>query len=108
MFYFYFYYYYYDIKGRNLFIFIFLNIIIIVVQVIGGIFLGSFLLLLDVFYNFSDVFFLIVSYIVNCYFKKKVFFDKIFGYKCVEIIVVFINVFLFIIVVLYLIYEVIV
>ncbi len=82
-----------------------MNIIITVAQIIGGLLSGSLSLLSDALHNFSDVIFLIISYIANKLSKRKASLQKTFGYKRAEILAAFINASTLIIVAILLIIE---
>src|SRR5690606_13597132 len=94
-----------DLKGRKLLLSILLNIVITVAQVIGGLISGSLSLLSDALHNFSDVLFLIVSYVADKFSKKDASVERTFGYKRAEIIAAFVNSATLIVVAIYLIYE---
>lgn len=79
--------------------------IFIVVEFVGGIVLNLFVLFFDLFYMLSDVLVLGLLMVV-IYFLSKLFIKNyIYGFLCLEIIVVFFNGLVFIVILLGIMYE---
>lgn len=52
------------VSGGCFLVVIILNVVIIIVEIIGGFLFGSFVLFFDVFYNFGDLFLIVLGYFV--------------------------------------------
>lgn len=99
--------YVYNVNKKLLFISFILIVIFMVVEVIGGIMINSLVLFFDVGYMFFDVVVLGLSLVVFKFGEKVVSFDKIYGYKRFEILVVFFNGLMFVGIFVFIFYEVI-
>lgn len=110
-----FYLYYYDymysyviINNKKVLFILFLIIgLYMFIEIIGGFFVNSLVLLFDGIYMFSDIFLLGVVLIVFIYVEKNVIVMKIFGYKCFEVFVVLFNGVMFFVISILIVFEVI-
>lgn len=67
--------------------------------------MGSFVLIVDVLYNFFDMVVLVIVFVVCKILRWLVDECMMFGYGCVEVVVVLINYIILILIGIYLIYE---
>lgn len=108
-------YYYYDymysyviINNKKVLFILFLIIgLYMFIEIIGGFFVNSLVLLFDGIYMFSDIFLLGVVFVVFIYVEKNVIIIKIFGYKCFEVFVVLFNGVMFFVISILIVFEVI-
>ena len=77
--------------GKGLVWSVVLNLGITAIQIAGGLLSGSLALLSDAVHNFTDVFFIAISYIALKLSKRKSDAKRTFGYKRTEILAALIN-----------------
>ncbi len=78
-------------SGKSLLWSVVLNLGITAIEIVGGILSGSLSLLSDAVHNFTDVFFIAVSYVALKLSKRKSDAKRTFGYKRTEILAALIN-----------------
>ena len=84
---------------------IFINVVLTIVQVIGGVFSGSLLLIADALHNLSDAGALLIALIARKIGNRVPDKNLIYGYKRAEILGTLINSTTLVIIGLYLCYE---
>jgi cobalt-zinc-cadmium efflux system protein len=80
-----------EVKNENLLFATILNFVITVVEIIGGLFSGSFALLSDALHNFGDTLAMFLAYLSSRISKRTPTSDKTFGLKRVQILAAMIN-----------------